>query len=95
MQNRTPTRLSPCSAKQLGVVHEHARGCIPFDVRQHWVMSGNARAIMHLLDIRAKMDVQPETRVMTEMMFEHFKHWMPEVAAWYEEHRWRKARLAP
>ncbi|MGL5719396.1 MAG: FAD-dependent thymidylate synthase, partial [Alphaproteobacteria bacterium] len=80
---------------QQGLAEEHARGLIPFDVRQHWVMSGNARAIMHLLDIRGKFDVQPETRVMTEMMFEKFKLWMPEVAAWYEKNRWRKGTLAP
>jgi thymidylate synthase (FAD) len=78
-----------------GLAEEHARGLIPFDVRQHWVMSGNARAIMHLLDIRGKFDVQPETRVMTELMFEKFKLWMPEVAAWYEKTRWRKGTLAP
>jgi len=78
-----------------GMAEEHARGVIPFDVRQHWVMSGNARAIMHLLDIRGKFDVQPETRVMTEMMFEKFQPWMPEVAEWYEKARWRKGVLAP
>jgi thymidylate synthase (FAD) len=80
---------------QQGLAEEHARGLIPFDVRQHWVMSGNARAIMHLLDIRGKFDVQPETRVMTELMFEKFQVWMPEVAAWYEKNRWRKGTLAP
>jgi thymidylate synthase (FAD) len=78
-----------------GLAEEHARGLIPFDVRQHWVMSGNARAIMHLLDIRGKFDVQPETRVMTELMFEKFKLWMPAVGAWYEKTRWRKGTLAP
>jgi thymidylate synthase (FAD) len=78
-----------------GMAEEHARGAIPFDIRQHWVMSGNARAIMHLLDIRGKFDVQPETRVMTEMMLEKFQAWMPEVAEWYEKARWRKGVLAP
>jgi thymidylate synthase (FAD) len=78
-----------------GLSEEHARGLIPFDVRQHWVMSGNARSIMHLLDIRGKFDVQMETRVMTEMMFEKFQEWMPEVCAWYEKNRWRKGTLAP
>lgn len=78
-----------------GMPEEQARGCIPFDVRQHWVMSGNARAIMHLLDIRGKYDVQLETRQMTEMLFDCFKAWMPEVAEWYEATRWRKGKLAP
>ncbi|MFA9201962.1 MAG: FAD-dependent thymidylate synthase [Candidatus Nanopelagicaceae bacterium] len=78
-----------------GMAEEHARGILPFDIRQHWVMSGNARAIMHLLDIRGKFDVQPETRVMTELMFEKFQLWMPDVAEWYEKTRWRKGVLAP
>ncbi len=78
-----------------GLSEEHARGLIPFDVRQHWVMSGNARAIMHLLDIRGKFDVQMETRVMTEMMLTHFQAWMPEIFEWYEKNRWRKGTLAP
>lgn len=78
-----------------GYSEEHARGIIPFDVRQHWVMSGNSRAIMHLLDIRGKFDVQLETRIMCEMMFREFKGWMPEIAAWYEETRWRKGVLSP
>ena len=78
-----------------GLSEEHARGLIPFDVRQHWVMSANARSLMHLLDIRGKFDVQAETRVMTELMFERFQQWMPEVASWYEKTRWRKGPLAP
>ena len=78
-----------------GLSEEHARGLIPFDVRQHWVMSANARSLMHLLDIRGKFDVQAETRVMTELMFERFQQWMPDVAAWYEKTRWRKGPLAP
>lgn len=78
-----------------GLSEEHARGLIPFDVRQHWVMSGNARSIMHLLDIRGKFDVQLETRWMTELMFTHFQAWMPEVCDWYEKNRWRKGALAP
>ncbi len=78
-----------------GLSEEHARGLIPFDVRQHWVMSANARSLMHLLDIRGKFDVQAETRVMTELMFERFQQWMPEVASWYEKARWRRGTLAP
>ncbi|NJK41353.1 MAG: FAD-dependent thymidylate synthase [Acaryochloridaceae cyanobacterium SU_2_1] len=78
-----------------GLAEEHARGLIPFDVRQHWVMSANARSLMHLLDIRGKFDVQIETRIMTELMFTQFQQWMPEVASWYEKTRWRKGPLAP
>ena len=80
---------------QQGLSEEHARGLIPFDVRQHWVMSANARSLMHLLDIRGKYDVQQETRELTELMFIKFQQWMPEVAQWYETTRWRKGPLAP
>ncbi|NJM64368.1 MAG: thymidylate synthase (FAD), intein-containing [Acaryochloris sp. RU_4_1] len=80
---------------QEGLAEEHARGLIPFDVRQHWVMSANARSLMHLLDIRGKYDVQLETREMTELMFTQFQQWMPEVAHWYAKTRWRKGPLAP
>ena len=39
---------------QQGFSEEHARGLIPFDVRQHWVLSANVRSLMHLLDLRWK-----------------------------------------
>ena len=78
-----------------GLSEEHARSLIPFDTRQSWVMSANARSLMHLLDIRGKYDVQLECRTLTEMMFEFFKDWMPAVADHYEKTRWRKGVLAP
>jgi thymidylate synthase (FAD) len=78
-----------------GYSEEHSRGTLPFDVRQHWVMSGNARAVMHLLDLRGKMDVQLETRVMCDRLMDLFEEWMPEIGAWYKETRYRKGAFAP
>lgn len=78
-----------------GCPYEHARGSIPFDVRQHWVMSGNARSIMHMLDMRGKRNAQAECVTYSEYLFDAFGHWMPEVAEWYKENRWRKGILAP
>lgn len=78
-----------------GVSEEHARGIIPFDVRQHFVMSLNARSLMHLLDLRAKSDAQLECQKLCELIMPHFREWMPEVAEWYEKSRLKKARLAP
>ena len=82
-------------AMEAGVSEEHARGVIPFDFRQHFVLSCNARSLMHLLDLRAKADAQLEIQKLCELLMVHFRAWMPEVAAWYEENRLAKARLSP
>jgi thymidylate synthase (FAD) len=79
----------------VGLSEEHARGIIPFDVRQHWVMSFNARSLMHLFDLRSKKDAQLECQQLCELMWPHFESWMPEIACWYRENRWKKAKLAP
>lgn len=78
-----------------GFAEEHARGLIPFDVRQHWVMSANTRSLMHLLDLRWKADAQLEAQKMCEIIWPHFEAWVPAIAAWYKENRLKKARLAP
>ena len=78
-----------------GYAEEHARGLIPFDIRQNFVMSGNARSMLHLLDLRSKLDAQLECREFSELLFNVFKQWMPEVADWYEQKRYTRARLAP
>jgi thymidylate synthase (FAD) len=79
----------------LGMSEEHARGTGMYDIRQHFVMSGNARAIMHLLDLRAKKDAQLECQQAMELLFKQFKAWMPEVAEWYSSKRLGKGNLAP
>lgn len=78
-----------------GFAEEHARGLIPFDIRQHWVMSANVRSLMHLLDLRWKADAQLEAQKMCEAIWPHFQIWAPAIAAWYEENRLKKARLSP
>lgn len=78
-----------------GFSEEHARGLIPFDVRQHWVMSANVRSLMHLLDLRWKGDAQLEAQKLCEAIFPHFQAWAPAIAEWYATNRMKKARLAP
>lgn len=78
-----------------GVAEEHARGIIPFDFRQHFVVSFNARSLMHFLDLRTKADAQEEIRQLCELLMVEFRDWMPELAEWYEEKRYGRARLAP
>jgi thymidylate synthase (FAD) len=78
-----------------GFAEEHARGILPFDYRQHFVVSFTLRSLMHFFDLRAKLDAQEEIRVLCDMMYPHFRDWTPEIAAWYEKDRLHKARLAP
>lgn len=78
-----------------GFSEEHSRGLIPFDIRQHWVLSANVRSLMHLLDLRAKADAQLECQQLCELIWPHFEAWVPAIAAWYKDNRWKKARLAP
>jgi len=80
---------------ELGFSEEHARGILPFDFRQHFVVSFSLRALMHFLDLRAKLDAQWEIQQLCELMWPHFEAWTPEIASWYRDHRWGKARLAP
>jgi thymidylate synthase (FAD) len=80
---------------QAGFAEEHARGILPFDYRQHFVVSFSLRAFLHFLDLRAKLDAQWEIRQLCELMWPHFQEWAPEIADWYEKNRWGKARLAP
>lgn len=76
-----------------GVAEEHARSLIPFDTRQHFVMSCNARSLMHLLDLRWKKDAQIEIYKASEMMFKEFKKWCPAIANWYYESRHTKGAM--
>ncbi|MEB3289439.1 MAG: FAD-dependent thymidylate synthase [Leptolyngbya sp.] len=80
---------------EAGFAEEHARGLIPFDIRQHWVMSANVRSVMHLLDLRWKADAQLEAQKLCEEIWPHFQAWVPAIAAWYEENRLKKAKLSP
>ena len=78
-----------------GFAEEHARGILPFDYRQHFVVSFSLRAFLHFMDLRAKLDAQEEIRHLCDLMWPHFQQWAPEFAAWYEKSRLHRARLAP
>jgi thymidylate synthase (FAD) len=78
-----------------GYAEEHARGILPFDYRQHFVVSFTLRAFLHFLDLRAKLDAQLEIRQLCDLMWPHLQQWTPEIAGWYEKSRLHKARLAP
>lgn len=78
-----------------GLAEEHARGLIPFDVRQNFVVSFSLRALLHFLDLRSKLDAQEEIRHLCDLMWPHLQAWAPDIAGWYEKTRLGRARLAP
>lgn len=78
-----------------GMPPEQARGLLNFDYRQHGLITLNARSMMAILDRRSKKDAQIEIRILSELIMNKFKLWMPHVGIWYEENRYKKALLSP
>jgi len=78
-----------------GKSEEHARSVLPFDYRQHFVVSFNLRSLLHFLDLRGKKDAQLEIQQLCELMLPHLDNWTPAIAQWYRSNRLGKARLAP
>lgn len=84
-----------CDLTEAGFSEEHARGILPFDYRQHFVVSFNLRSALHFMDLRSKKDAQLEIQQVCELMWPHIQAWVPAIAQWYEQTRLGKARLAP
>jgi thymidylate synthase (FAD) len=78
-----------------GFSPEHARGCLVYDFRQDFVVTFNARSLLHFCDLRLPKDAQLEIRTLAQMLFEHFKEWMPSVSEFYEKTRYEKNKLSP
>jgi thymidylate synthase (FAD) len=74
---------------------EHARDMLPFNYRQHFIVSFNLRSALHFMDLRSKKDAQLEIQQLCEQIWPHIQAWTPDVAKWYENTRMGKARLAP
>jgi thymidylate synthase (FAD) len=83
------------NVKTAGYAPEHARDFLPQNIRQDFVMSMNARSLLHFCDLRLPYDAQLEIRTLATMMFEHFGQWMPSVAEWYEKNRAGRNKLSP
>ncbi len=80
---------------QEGFAEEHARGMLPFDYRQNFVISFNLRSAMHFLDLRSKLDAQAEIIDLCNLIVPILQQWAPEVMNWYIDKRLGKARLSP
>lgn len=79
----------------VGFAPEHSRDFLPQNIRQDFVVTMNARSLLHFCDLRLPHDAQSEIRTMTQMIFEHFETWMPECGEWYRKHRFEKNKLSP
>jgi len=80
---------------QEGFAEEHARGMLPFDYRQNFVVSFNLRSALHFLDLRSKLDAQSEIVDLCNLMVPFLQQWAPEVMNYYIEKRLGRAKLAP
>jgi thymidylate synthase (FAD) len=80
---------------EAGYAEEHARANCPYAIRQNFVVSFNARSLMHFLDLRGNADAQQEIRQLSALMLRNFQEWMPALAYWYANERYTKARFAP
>ena len=78
-----------------GMAPEHARGLLPFNVRQHLVAGGNLRAWLHVLDLRLKADSQPEIQQLCAQVTDVLSLWCPQILQWYKTNRSGKALLSP
>jgi thymidylate synthase (FAD) len=78
-----------------GMSEEHARGKVPFDYRQHFIVSFNLRSVLHFLDLRWKANAQLEIIKLCDLMWPHVEEWTPSVAEWYKNSRAKKAKLSP
>ena len=78
-----------------GLAPEHSRDLLLQNIRQDFVVSMNARALMHFCDLRLPKDAQIEIRTLANIFLDEFKTWMPEVAEWYIKSRATKNKLAP
>jgi len=74
---------------------EHSRGLLPFELRQHFVISVNPRSLMHLADLRLKPNAQLECQWAVDLIWSAANPVAPGVFRWYENKRLGKARLAP
>lgn len=72
---------------EAGVPKEDARMLLPIGTKINLTFTMNARALMHLLDMRLKADAQWEIRQLSKRVLEECKEWMPYTFERYDENR--------
>jgi len=68
-----------------GVPKEDARYILPTAMQVNAVMSGNLRALMHVVNMRSKGNVQGETREFAEKVSDAIEEWCPTIHAIFDE----------
>jgi thymidylate synthase (FAD) len=91
---RTPILEFADKVRQ-NVPYEMARHSLPQSIRQDFIVTMNARSLLHVCDLRCPKDAQLEISNLAYRFFEELKNWMPELANWYEKNRLSKNKLAP
>lgn len=76
-----------------GVPKEDARFYLPIGTTVNIGVSGNARALLHVMNMRMQGDAQWEARELSGMVLDEFADWMPATYEMFEEHG--PFRLAP
>jgi len=81
--------------RKQGVSEEHARNVLATGYFQNALISGTLRFWLHLLDVRTKANAQLEVQILMELVCLEVQRWVPEIYAWWYQHRQGKAILAP
>jgi len=68
-----------------GVPKEDARFILPVATPVNMTFSGNARTMMHVLNLRQKANAQFPIRQLAELITQELEEWMPYMAKWWRE----------
>lgn len=68
-----------------GVPAEDARYALPLGTQVNVTMSGNARTMLHVLNLRQRGNAQWEIRNLSEQIVSELEEWIPYTAEWWEE----------
>lgn len=70
---------------EAGIPKEDARFILPLGTPVNMTFSGNARTMLHVLDMRRKANAQWEVRELSDKLVEELKDWMPYTFTYYDE----------
>jgi len=73
-------------AVNAGIPKEDARFMLPLGTPVNMTFSGNARTMLHLLDMRRKLNAQWEIRELSERLLDELFDWCPYTFRYYEQH---------
>jgi len=70
---------------EMGVPAEDARYALPLATQVNVTFSGNARTMLHVLNLRQRGNAQWEIRNMSEDVVAELREWIPYTAAYWDE----------